>query len=150
MTHSHHHHYGHHHHHGHGHNHHHGEPSPAERKPLAIAARFGVAGIVVAAALLAACSVLVTAGDALVISRFGDPVRVLIEPGLSFKLPPPFETTLPVDLRLKTTSSGLQDVGTKDPPGSRSPASRIASRPSSASSSSTPMGSACSRSASSA
>jgi len=114
MTHSHHHHYGHHHHHGHGHNHHHGEPSPAERKPLAIAARFGVAGIVVAAALLAACSVLVTAGDALVISRFGDPVRVLIEPGLSFKLPPPFETTLPVDLRLKTTSSGLQDVGTKD------------------------------------
>ena len=30
------------------------------------------------------------------------------------ELPPPFETVLPVDLRLKTTSSGLQDVGTKD------------------------------------
>ncbi|SDR53573.1 membrane protease subunit HflC [Rhizobiales bacterium GAS191] len=104
----------HHHHHGHGHHHHDDEASPAERKPIAVAARFGIAGIVVAAALLAACSVLVTAGDALVISRFGDPVRVLIKPGLRWKLPPPFETTLPVDLRLKTTSSGLQDVGTKD------------------------------------
>jgi modulator of FtsH protease HflC len=41
-------------------------------------------------------------------------VRVLVEPGLRWKLPPPFETVLPVDLRLKTTSSGLQDVGTKD------------------------------------
>ncbi|MFI5011243.1 MAG: SPFH domain-containing protein [Hyphomicrobiales bacterium] len=103
-------------HHGFGHHdhHHHDDAAPIRTNPLATAARFGVAGLVAAAALLAACSVLVTAGDALVVSRFGDPVRVLIEPGLGWKLPPPFETTLPVDLRLKTTSSGLQDVGTKD------------------------------------
>ena len=29
-------------------------------------------------------------------------------------LPAPFESTIPVDLRLRTTSSGLQDVGTRD------------------------------------
>ncbi len=105
------------HHHDHPHDHHHdhedGDAS-ATPKPFATAARFGIALLVAAAALIAACSVLVTAGDALVVSRFGDPVRVLIEPGLSWKLPPPFETVIPVDLRLKTTSSGLQDVGTKD------------------------------------
>ena len=47
-------------------------------------------------------------------TRFGDPVRVLTEPGLAWKLPAPIEGTIPVDLRLRTTSSGLQDVGTRD------------------------------------
>ncbi|MBW0003366.1 MAG: protease modulator HflC [Hyphomicrobiales bacterium] len=104
----------HHHDHGHGHRHHHHDDESGRSKPLASIARFAIAGVVGFAALVAASSVLVTAGDALVVSRFGDPVRVLIEPGLRWKLPPPFETVLPVDLRLKTTSSGLQDVGTKD------------------------------------
>jgi modulator of FtsH protease HflC len=106
-----------HHHHGDGHHHHHhqhGEEDNVRAHRLGLVARFAAAGLVVAAAVLAACTVLVTAGDAVVVSRFGDPVRVLIEPGLRWKLPPPFETTLSVDLRLKTTSSGLQDVGTKD------------------------------------
>ncbi|MBV9519381.1 MAG: protease modulator HflC [Hyphomicrobiales bacterium] len=105
-----------HHHHGHGHHHHHHEDdqSSTPAKPFGSFARFAIAGLVGLAAILASSSVLVTAGDALVVSRFGDPVRVLIEPGLRWKLPPPFETVLPVDLRLKTTSSGLQDVGTKD------------------------------------
>jgi membrane protease subunit HflC len=35
-------------------------------------------------------------------------------PGLAWKIPAPLESTIPVDLRLKTTSSGLQDVGTRD------------------------------------
>ena len=105
-----------HHHHGHGHHHHDDDDDagPVRPRPYAALSRFGIAGLVAAASLFAACSVLVTAGDALVVSRFGDPVRVLIEPGLRWKLPPPFETVLPVDLRLKTTSSGLHDVGTKD------------------------------------
>jgi membrane protease subunit HflC len=34
--------------------------------------------------------------------------------GLAWRLPPPLETVVPVDLRLRTTSSGLQDVGTRD------------------------------------
>jgi membrane protease subunit HflC len=57
---------------------------------------------------------MVSAGSAVVITAFGKPVRVLTEPGLAWKIPAPVESALPVDLRLRTTSSGLQDVGTKD------------------------------------
>ena len=57
---------------------------------------------------------MVPAGEAGVITRFGNPVRVVTEPGLAWKLPAPFENTIPIDLRLRTTSTGLQDVGTRD------------------------------------
>ncbi|WP_204377118.1 SPFH domain-containing protein [Aquitalea pelogenes] len=63
---------------------------------------------------LSACMLQVHSGEALVITRFGAPVRVLLQPGLAWRLPPPLETVVPVDLRLRTTSSGLQDVGTRD------------------------------------
>lgn len=76
--------------------------------------RFLAAGLVVAAAALSACVVLVVPGQAAVITRLGNPVRVAIEPGLEWKMPVPFEKAVPVDLRVKTTSSGLQDVGTRD------------------------------------
>ena len=35
-------------------------------------------------------------------------------PGLALKLPSPIDNAVPVDLRLRTTSSGLHDVGTRD------------------------------------
>jgi membrane protease subunit HflC len=76
--------------------------------------RFLVAAVIVAALALSACLVLVNPGEAIVVTRFGDPVRVIVEPGLAFKLPPPIEDTVRVDLRLRTTSSGLHDVGTRD------------------------------------
>ncbi len=69
---------------------------------------------VLAAAASFASLVLVPPGEALVMLRFGAPVRILTEPGLAWKIPAPIETTTQVDLRLRTTSSGLQDVGTKD------------------------------------
>jgi membrane protease subunit HflC len=50
----------------------------------------------------------------LVVTRFGNPARVLMKPGLAWRLPVPLESIIPVDLRLRTTSSGLQDVGTRD------------------------------------
>jgi membrane protease subunit HflC len=53
-------------------------------------------------------------GAAAVVTRFGDPTRVLLSPGLAWRLPAPVEAVVPVDLRLHTTSSGLQDVGTRD------------------------------------
>ena len=65
-------------------------------------------------AVAAACLVQVRSGEAMVITRFGNPARVLLEPGLAWRLPLPFESAIPVDLRLRTTSSGLQDVGTRD------------------------------------
>ena len=76
--------------------------------------RIAVAGLILAAAIAAACIVMVPAGEAGVITRFGDPVRVVTEPGLAWKLPAPFESTILIDLRLRTTSTGLQDVGTRD------------------------------------
>ncbi len=76
--------------------------------------RLAVAGLLVLFAALGATTVPVRHGSATVITRFGDPRRVLVEPGLSLKLPAPFERTVEVDLRLRTTSSGLHDVGTKE------------------------------------
>ena len=79
-----------------------------------LALRFALAGLVAVGAAFASASVMVAAGQATVITRFGDLSRVLIEPGLAWKLPAPIESVIPVDLRLRTSSTGLQDVGTKD------------------------------------
>ncbi len=76
--------------------------------------RFIVAVIVVAVLVASACLVLVSPGEAVVVTRFGDPVRVLTTSGLGLKLPQPIDGTVSVDLRLHTTSSGLHDVGTRD------------------------------------
>ena len=94
--------------------HHHGDEAPAPARPARTAMRFVVASLVAAAALLAASAVMVNAGTAVVVTRFGKPVRILTEPGLAWKIPAPIDMAMPVDLRLRTTSSGLQDVGTKD------------------------------------
>lgn len=72
------------------------------------------AGFIVVIAALAACAVLVVPGQAVVMTRLGNPIRVVTVPGLAWKIPAPIENTIPVDLRLRTTSSGLQDVGTRD------------------------------------
>jgi len=76
--------------------------------------RIGVAALILAAAIAAACIVMVPSGEAEVITRFGKPIRVITEPGLAWKLPAPVESAIPIDLRLLTTSTGLQDVGTRD------------------------------------
>ena len=76
--------------------------------------RLAVAGLILLVAVAAACITMVPAGEAGVITRFGRPVRVVTEPGLAFKWPAPFENTIMIDLRLRTTSTGLQDVGTRD------------------------------------
>jgi len=76
--------------------------------------RLLAAGFVVVIAVVSACVVMVSPGEAIVMSRFGNPIRVLTVPGLALKIPAPIESTIPVDLKLKTTSSGLQDVGTRD------------------------------------
>ncbi|MBO9101602.1 MULTISPECIES: SPFH domain-containing protein [unclassified Rhizobium] len=98
----------------HDHNHHHDHHEHgSEAMPFRwyrVVLAVGLALIVVAAA----CVVQVRSGAATIITRFGNPTRVLIEPGLALRYPLPFETTIDVDLRAKSTSSGLQDVGTRD------------------------------------
>jgi modulator of FtsH protease HflC len=76
--------------------------------------RCGAAALVLGAAAAASALVIVQPGQAVVITRFGDPLRVLTEPGPAWKIPAPIESQVAVDLRLRTTSSGLQDVGTRD------------------------------------
>lgn len=76
--------------------------------------RIVIAAVLVMFALATASLVQVRAGEATVVTRFGNPARVLLAPGLAWRLPVPFESTIPVDLRLRTTSSGLQDSGTRD------------------------------------
>jgi modulator of FtsH protease HflC len=83
---------------------------PASRKGL----RIGVAALILAAAVAAACIVMVPADQAEVITRFGSPIRVITEPGLAWKWPAPIESAIPIDLRLLTTATGLEDVGTRD------------------------------------
>lgn len=102
--------------HDHDHGHHDGPEAagPPGLRRLRVSLRFALAGLVVAAAAFASASVMVAAGQATVVTRFGDLSRVLTTPGLAWKLPAPLESVIPVDLRLRTTSTGLQDVGTKD------------------------------------
>jgi modulator of FtsH protease HflC len=104
----------HHHGHGHGHDHDHDHADAGAHRAFWFSRRLIVAAIVVAALLVSACLVQVSPGEAVVITRFGDPVRVITSPGLALKLPAPIDDAVPVDLRVRTTSSGLYDVGTKD------------------------------------
>jgi membrane protease subunit HflC len=73
-----------------------------------------IAAIIVLFALATASLIQVRSGEATVVTRFGNPARVLLDPGLAWRWPAPFESAVPVDLRLRTTSSGLNDVGTRD------------------------------------
>jgi len=98
--------------HDHDHDHDHDDHDHAGRFGAVL--RMALATLILGVAIAAACIVMVPAGEAVVITRFGNPVRVLTEPGLAWKLPLPVEATIPIDLRLRTTSTGLQDVGTRD------------------------------------
>ena len=103
-----------HHHHDHDRDHDHGQLPSDE---MAVRSRFWrllIAALVVGAAVAAACLVMVGAGQAVVVTRFGDPVRVVTRPGFTWRIPSPVEDTIAVDLRSRTTLSGLQDVGTRD------------------------------------
>ena len=101
----------HHHHEGDDHAHAEDDAPPVGRFPRM---RLSIAAVVVLFAIAAASLVQVPSGEALVVTRFGNPARVLMKPGLAWRLPVPLESVIPVDLRLRTTSSGLQDVGTRD------------------------------------
>ena len=79
-----------------------------------LAARIAVAMAVLLVAAAASSLVVVGPGQAVVITEFGSPVRVLTTSGLAWKIPAPIQNTTTIDLCLRTTSSGLQDVGTRD------------------------------------
>lgn len=80
--------------HHHGHHHHHGDSQHAGPFPWR---RLGWATLLVAFAVAAASLVQVRSGEATVITRFGNPARVLLQPGLGWRWPVPFEAAVPVD-----------------------------------------------------
>jgi modulator of FtsH protease HflC len=96
------------------HHHHPHDEHGHEHENANATSRLIVATVIVLAVLLSACLVLVSPGQAIVVTRFGNPVRVIGTPGLAAKFPAPIDNTVAVDLRLRTTSSGLHDVGTRD------------------------------------
>lgn len=112
--HGHHHHHHHHGHHAHGGGDHEAAGGDGRGRLLPTWGRYIVAFALVAVAVMSACLTLVGPSEAVVLTRFGNPVRVEAEPGLTFKWPLPVENQVSVDLRLRTTSSGLHDVGTRD------------------------------------
>jgi membrane protease subunit HflC len=87
---------------------------PRPRRKARLAVRMGLAAVIIAGAVVVSSQIMVRDGEAVVVTRFGDPLRVLTQPGLAWKVPAPIDSTISVDLRLHTTSSGLQDVGTRD------------------------------------
>ena len=102
------------HHHDHDHHHHHHAQDGEDEMPFWRNRRILVAAAIVAVLVVSACLVQISPGEAVVVTRFGNPVRVLTTPGLALKLPSPIDNTVAVDLRMRTTSSGLHDVGTRD------------------------------------
>jgi modulator of FtsH protease HflC len=93
------------------HHHHHADKPHQAGSP---ALRMVIALLLVAVALLAATLIVVPQGSVQVITRFGNPVRIHLEPGLHWRLPAPIERVVDVDVRQHTTGTGLHDVGTKD------------------------------------
>jgi modulator of FtsH protease HflC len=89
-------------------------PVQSHRGRWRLLLRITLAILVLVAAGATSSLIMVGPGEAVVVTEFGKPVRVLTKPGLAWKIPAPIEGTIPVDLRLRTTSSGLQDVGTRD------------------------------------
>ena len=79
--------------------------------------RLGLAAFccaVLLALVLAATAVPVEEGTAVVVTEFGNPVRVIVAAGLAWKLPSPLQSAGVVDLRLHTTSGTVQEVTTRD------------------------------------
>jgi membrane protease subunit HflC len=64
--------------------------------------------------LVLASGTTVGVGEAVVITRLGQPVRTYLEPGLYWRLPAPIERAERFDMRLRTTSSGRFDVQLRD------------------------------------
>ena len=76
-----------------------------------IASRFLAAGLALCVAVLAACVAIVRRGEAVIITRLGDPVRVISEPGLLVKMPAPIDAVNRIDLRLQLIAQNLLQLG---------------------------------------
>lgn len=63
---------------------------------------------------LYACAVIVREGEAVLVTRFGRPLRTATDPGLHWKLPWPIDQTISLDLRARVYETGHTEMLTRD------------------------------------
>lgn len=88
--------------------------APAPRRRLTVVFNVGVALILVAILVGYACYVQVREGTAAVVTRFGEPVRSITEPGPYFKLPWPIEQARVFDMRRRVFNTPYTATLTRD------------------------------------
>jgi membrane protease subunit HflC len=76
--------------------------------------RAGVGALAVAAILFHATAVIVREGEAVLLTRFGRPLRVASRTGLHWKLPWPIDEALLLDMRRKVYETGHTEMLTRD------------------------------------
>ncbi len=69
-------------------------------------------GLLAVTALLSTVSV--RSGQAVVLTRFGEPRAVHLRPGLHWRAPPPVDAVQRIDMRLRSTSSGMYSTQLAD------------------------------------
>lgn len=76
--------------------------------------RAAVGAVAVAAILFHAMAVVVPEGQAVLITRFGRPLRAATTAGLHFKLPWPIDQAFPLDMRRRIYETGHTEMLTRD------------------------------------
>jgi len=76
--------------------------------------RATVGSLALAAIFFSATTVVVKEGQAVLITRFGRPLRAATRPGLHWKLPWPIDETIPLDMRRKIYETGQAEMLTRD------------------------------------
>lgn len=73
-----------------------------------------VGSLALAAILFHAAAVVVREGEAIVVTRFGRPLRIAVTPGLHWKLPWPIDQAATLDMRRRVYESGHTEMLTRD------------------------------------
>ena len=73
-----------------------------------------VGTLALAAIFFNATAVVVQEGHAVLITRFGRPLRAATQPGLHWKLPWPIDTAVPLDMRRRVYETGQTEMLTRD------------------------------------
>ena len=89
-------------------------PAPAGPDRAMDRLRRVLGAVLVLAMLGRAGSLQLREGNAAIVTRMGQPVRVLTEPGLHPRLPWPIEDAAPIDLRTRTFSTAHTEMLTRD------------------------------------
>jgi membrane protease subunit HflC len=73
-----------------------------------------VGTIALAAIIFSATAVVVKEGQAVLVTRFGRPLRAATQPGLHWKLPWPIDAQTPLDMRRRIYETGQTEMLTRD------------------------------------